>query len=694
MKMKTIAFVGNPNVGKSAWINQLANGNLKVGNWAGVTVRQEEAIVNWNQNIVKLVDLPGIYQLSDVRGEEAITSKFLKTQSVDCIINVVDTTNLERNLYLTIQLTKLKIPMIVVFNFMDEVEKYHIQLNIKKIQEQLELPIFLGCIYYKENIIDLKKLILQQLTNPVYPSFQLLKKDISKVLFSANMLWKHVHKQTTITFDQCIEWILYLCEENEDALRALYEYNISPHQLQLPNNHLTKMIYQKVDLCMNYVSNSQLKYKKTRKLDRFFLHPVFGKISMLFILFFSVYLIFHISNPCGSYIEGIFELFFFPFMSQALQSTPQAVQNFFIQGVGRGITTILSFIPLIAIYNIVLSILEESGYMARVVYHFDKYMNYFSLNGKSFLSFLIGFGCNVPAIYSTRTIDNEQQRKRTAILVPFMSCGARLPIFMIFSSVFFKEKETMVVVSLYSFGIFIALCIAYIISIFDKKKKRTLFLFELNAYRIPKLSHILKKVKNELISYIKKAFTVVLFAVICIWGLSYYPNHNVKTSYISTFSQRISRFYEPLGFGTSWECVAALPTSILAKETILAFLSQILIDDSNSSNITTLSLHNRVQEFKNLTENVIQELFFFHKEEEGNSYLKIKIQTLFIDRQKNLRVYCYLIYILLMVPCIMVLQAVWKEFGWKFFIKMTIFMFFLPYVVSFFIYQIFSIWIL
>lgn len=699
MKEYQIAFVGNPNVGKSAWINALSNADFKVGNWPGVTIEKKEAIVHWNHQVYHLIDLPGTYALTNATNEERITGEYLRGQAVDLIVNVVDATNLSRNLFLTLALRELQIPMILILNFMDEVEKYNIQIEFTKLSRRLQIPILPFSAFDSKHHADVKKAICDQMNKIVSYAPLLEHEDAQTYADLCTFIEKHIPLSMELKTKDIHRLALGIIHHDEIICRQVRSWYID--DFILSNLHLWDEdewndLYQTaLQSLMRYVHEQEgSRLQMSRKIDHWLLHKHWG--FPICFLFFSILLmiVFNGSAPFNEFIDFLMNQMLAKYVAFFVSSLPIFIQEFILKGILAGVGGVLTFIPLMAFLYFMLSILEESGYMSRIACLFDRSMRVFHLSGKSFVSLLLGFGCNVPAIYATRTLDNEKQKKLTALLVPFMSCGARLPVYVLFASAFFQGKAAIMILSIYGIGILLALVLALIYSRMKGFQTKELFVLELPPYRLPSMSVVFHKVVQEVKGYVKKATTIVLWAMIIIWALSYFPNGKTQESYIAQFGKFAAPIYEPLGFGTRWETVAALPGSVVAKETVVGFLDQVLLNTEQEA-YGDIDLSEDVKEIayrfgatckKSITSILPKQTI----ESDTNESLVTSIHNLWSDKYANLRAFSYMVYILLSIPCVMTLQAIYREYGKKLLFMSIITMMIVPYLVSLFIFQFFS----
>ncbi|MGX8834031.1 ferrous iron transport protein B [Amedibacillus sp. YH-ame6] len=692
----TVAFVGNPNVGKSAWINALSNADFKVGNWPGVTVEKKEALVTWEGNEYHLIDLPGTHSLEESANEEDITSSFLRNEKVDLIVNILDATSLSSNLLLSLFLRELQIPMLMIFNFMDEVEKFHIALDIQKLSRRLQIEILPYSAFDKAAYTIVKNAIIRNVQKEVFYHPLLAEEDETIYVQVYNYIEQHIPLYTQVDTSQLHHLTWNYLQDNKTYTRQLSSWHMNMEHLSKLKSDLTSERialhrYHTIDSLMAYVDmNPDARYEMTRRLDQILLHRFFG--LPFFFLIFSVvlYVVFKMSAPFNDMIDYVINDVGFRYVSFALKWAPEVFQHLMVDGVLAGVGGVLVFVPVMALLYFMMSELEESGYMARISFLLDRLMRTFHLSGKSFVALLLGFGCNVPAIYATRTLDNQKQKRLTAILIPFMSCGARLPVYVLFASAFFANQAGLMILSVYGIGIFMALLFALLFSKTTFMKDDAMYVQELPPYRMPSLKVVFHKVREEVKAYIHKATGIVLWAMIVLWGLTYFPTGNINDSYIAQASKFVQPIFEPLGFGTRWESVASLPGGIIAKETIVGYFEQVLNHtDEKSTKIEPIQdlqdiVHHSVDALKEST------LPFLVEEEKKETQPKI-YQSLWSDPLAKLRAFSFMVYVLLSIPCVMTLQALYHEYGWKLMCLSIITMILLPYITSFVIFQLFSL---
>ena len=699
-----VAFVGNPNVGKSAWINALSDADFKVGNWPGVTVEKKEAFVQWGEDTYHFVDLPGTYSLENSGNEESITAQYLKTEAIDLIVNVLDATNLGRNLMLTLLLRELQLPMLLIFNFMDEVKAYGIHIDTAALTKRLGIPILAYSAFDRSHYKEVRKAIQRQVVQKAVFYHPLLSEG-ADACYSAVYNYIEQHIPASVEADQIrIHYMSMGCLRG-DALvwkqfAAWHMDTMALHELcqDMDEEVLRRENCQAVESLMRHVEEDQKKrYARSERIDALVLHRWLGLPLFLIVFSFLLLFVFQASAPLNDYIGYLIQDVLARYVAWALQWAPSIVRQFLLQGILAGVGGVLVFVPLMALLYFVLSVLEESGYMARIAFLLDRLMHSFHLSGKSFVSLMLGFGCNVPAICATRTLDNEQQKRLTALLVPFMSCGARLPVYVLFASAFFPNKAALMMLSIYGIGILMALILALIASRFPIFHDDALLVLELPPYRLPSLRVVLHKVKEEVKSYVRKACGIVLWAMVILWGLTYFPTGEVESSFLAQGAKLVQPVFAPLGFGDRWECVAALPGGIIAKETIVGFFDTVMQKPKQEEAIS-VDIAGDIRDIVYKGGAALKDSAGFLIPARGSLTAQdaqqvSHIQALWQGRDAGIKAFSFMVYVLLSIPCIMTLQAVYHEYGKKQLLMTLAVMLVVPYLLSLFVYQFFSIFL-
>lgn len=521
-KEYTVAFAGNPNCGKTTLFNAYTGARLKVANWPGVSVEKKEGTTKVGQQRLKLVDLPGIYTLTSYTMEEKVSRKYLLEDEVDVIINIVDATSLERNLYLTLQLIELGKPVVVALNMIDLVKRQGTRIQIEKLSRILGVPVVPVSGRKREGLEQLMRIVQMQ-----------AEKNSSK-----QMVAKYAKEM-----------------ENESRyIREKYE-------------KIEKIIKETVE-------KKKRESKLTDRIDQVLTHRFFGVPIFLGIMAIVFFLTFAI----GDFLKQYFEIFLVCFSRQVFTfleqiHTNQVLVSMIVDGIIAGVGGILTFLPNIFILFLALAVLEDSGYMSRVAYVMDGIMGKLGLSGRAFIPMLLGFGCSVPAIMATRTLEDMRERRKTILITPFMSCSARLPIYVLFSKMFFKEKAMIVSFSMYVLGMIVAIVAALIMNTLQKEKETHTLLIELPEYKAPNVRTLFIYVWEKIKDYLTKAGTTIFLASMIVWFLLNFGAYGLTNEMSQSFGATIGRILVPVlvpvGLGM-WQVVVALISGIAAKEVVIS----------------------------------------------------------------------------------------------------------------------------
>lgn len=723
--MIKIAFAGNPNVGKSALINALAGSKLKVGNWPGVTVEKKEAYFTYKGQEITMVDLPGVYSLSPFSLEEKITRDFIINENPDVVINVVESTNIERNLYLTLLLQELGKPMVMALNFYDEFEKLNYTLDLKRLSSLMEMDVIKTSAIKKTGLTELlekaisiaekkenKKQYKISFDSFIDKQYEAMKKELQEDKSFKDILSKYSLDFVTIK----------LLEKDSDFLEKMqkdYSLNcenyLDSYIKEIEERYdedidtiLAEKRYGKIKGIIAETLKTSLKSRLdfTEKVDKILLNRVLGLPIFLLIIAGLMTIVFNGSAPFIDWIDGFVGGFIGKYAGLLMEGTPDWLNSLVVDGIIGGVGGVMTFVPLMFFLYFFLSILEESGYMTRVAFLMDKIMRKLGLNGKAFVPMVLGFGCTVPAIYATRTLEDEKSRKLTAALAPFMSCGARLPVYGLFTAAFFGAKAGFVVMLLYLFGIVAAIILGVILKRFEYfKVDNKALLIELPPYRIPSFKVIMKSTLSRTGGYLKKATSIILGILILLWGLTYFPNNgDAEKSYMAGIGRVIAPVLKPTGFADRWETVAAIVPSIAAKEVVVGFMAQVLElpEDEEAEEETTFA-----EDFKEQISGLgsaikdsaagivsfdVNSLFAAPDaeeiEEEGRGVVEATASLWKGDPLAPLRAYSFMVFILLVVPCAVTLGAIKQEFGKEYLFKLIGIMLIVPYIASTLIFQV------
>ena len=723
--MIKIAFAGNPNVGKSALINALAGSKLKVGNWPGVTVEKKEAYFTYKGQEITMVDLPGVYSLSPFSLEEKITRDFIINENPDVVINVIESTNIERNLYLTLLLQELGKPMVMALNFYDEFEKLNYTLDLKRLSSLMEMDVIKTSAIKKTGLAELldkavsiaekkenRKQYKISFDSFIDKQYEEMKKELQEDKTFNEILNKYSLDFVTVK----------LLEKDSDFLEKMQkDYNLNCENyfdLYIKNLEerydedidtiLAEKRYGKIKGIIAETLKTSLKSRLdfTEKVDKILLNRILGLPIFLMIIAGLMTIVFNGSAPFINWIDGFVGGFIGKYAGILMEGTPDWLNSLVVDGIIGGVGGVMTFVPLIFFLYFFLSILEESGYMTRVAFLMDKIMRKLGLNGKAFVPMVLGFGCTVPAIYATRTLEDEKSRKLTAALAPFMSCGARLPVYGLFTAAFFGAKAGLVVMSLYLFGIVTAIILGVVLKRFEYfKVDNKALLIELPPYRIPSFKVIMKSTLTRTGGYLKKATSIILGILILLWGLTYFPNNgDAEKSYMAGIGRVIAPVLKPTGFADRWETVAAIVPSIAAKEVVVGFMAQVLElpEDEEAEEETTFA-----EDFKEQISGLgsaikdsaagivsfdVNSLFAAPDaeeiEEEGRGVVEATASLWKGDPLAPLRAYSFMVFILLVVPCAVTLGAIKQEFGKEYLFKLIGIMLAVPYIASTIIFQV------
>jgi ferrous iron transport protein B len=707
-----VAVAGNPNSGKSTLINAIAGTRLHVGNWPGVTVEKKEALFEYRDKRIRLVDLPGTYSLSPYTQEEIIARDYLVHKRPDVIVDVVDATNLERNLYLTIQLMELGIPVVVALNMYDEAKKKHFQIDIKAIEKMLGIRIIPTVATKKEGLTDLLRTVTEIAEDPSAhrPKELNYGEDIESAVKSASEDIRSNHSSLAVEYP--LRWLaLKLIEDDSHVLQ---EINAGDNEILTSNtiNHLKKAHGEDIESIMadaRYAQASGLthealkkpeirKTELTEKIDKIVLNRFFGIPIFLAAMWLVFKLTFDVSTPFADWMDAMMAGPFMRWTAAILGfvMAPDWLISLATEGVIAGVGFVLVFVPVIFAMMFFITFLEGSGYMARAAFVMDRLMHVMGLHGKSFIPMLLGFGCNVPAIYSTRMLENPRDKALTALLVPLMSCGARLPVYVLFAGAFFTAHSGTVLWSLYVMGIVLAVVMGVLFKKTLFRGEAPVFIMELPPYRMPSfrslMIHTWEKGKHFLI----KAGTYIFAVSILVWFLLNLPwgVENKKDSYLGRTGQIIAPVFKPLGFG-NWEASSALVTGVIAKEIVVGTMGEIYVHETEEEAVETPTLREDLKEigssFANAaldaSTNVVSTFGIVsistEKEEEH-----VPIQNVIKSSFSPLSAYAFMAFVLLYMPCVVVAAAMRHEFGtWKWFGIAFAYQMALAWVVAFTIYQ-------
>jgi len=602
------ALAGNQNCGKTTLFNALTGSNQHVGNFPGVTVEQKVGDIKGQKNCT-VVDLPGIYSLRPYTQEEIVTRDYIINEKPDGIINIVDATNIERNLYLTLQLLELRVPMVLALNMMDEVRANGGTIDVKMMSDALGIPVIPVSAAKGEGISDLIDKAVETARNktkPVVTDFCSDDSAVHRCIHAVvHLIMDHANRagipprfcaSKLIEGDKNIEDQLEL---NQNELELL-EHCIVEMEDESKLDRNAALADMRYDFIEKVVAISVVKchesreHKRSVKIDRI----LTGKYTALPVFFGIMFLVFFLTfNVIGSTLSdwlslGIDKLTDLADKGLTAYGINPVVHSLIIDGVFAGVGSVLSFLPIIVTLFFFLSILEDTGYMARVAFVMDKLLRKIGLSGRSFVPMLIGFGCTVPAVMATRTLPSERDRRMTILLTPFMSCSAKLPIYAFFVSAFFPKHGGLVMGGLYFLGIIVGILFAFIYRKTLFRGDAVPFVMELPNYRMPGAKNVCQLLWEKAKDFLQKAFTVILIATMLIWFLQSFDIHfnmvtDSKDSMLAAISSIIVPVFKPLGLG-DWRICTSLISGLMAKESVVSTL-EILFGGTVTTALTTLS---------------------------------------------------------------------------------------------------------
>ena len=658
-----VAFVGNPNCGKTTLFNAITGSKLKVANWPGVTVEKYEGNLQYEGYELKLVDTPGIYSLTSYTIEEKVTRRCVLDDDIEVIVNVVDASCLERNLYLTLQLLELGKPVILALNMMDIVKERGMEIDLHRLPEMLgDIPVVPVSAARRTGLDILMHAVVHHYEEGP-------KKDIldygEEVEEKLSELEERM--QSCYPNHSSIRWHAIKLLEDDEEVKKDHPLEVDA----LAEHSYEKVIARKKYEYIEKIMEEVLFYKdrkaaSTDRIDKIMTHPVWGVPVFLCIMALVFFLTFFV----GDFLKGGLEYalaVFSDFVRTGLEGLHVTgwMISLVVDGVIAGVGGILTFIPNIFILFLALAILEDSGYMARVAYVMDGIMGKVGLSGRAFLPMVLGFGCTVPAIMATRALETEHDRRRTMIVTPFMSCSARLPVYVLFSGMFFPRCAMLAAFSMYVIGMAAGILVVFVQHKLEKGRVNQSLMIELPEYKRPNARTIRTYVWNKLKDYLTKAGTTIFIASIIIWFILNFGVHGMVTDPSESFGAALGRFLvpvlKPAGLGL-WQIAVALISGISAKEVVVSSFS-VLFGVSNINSAAGMAA-------------VIDNIRRFDPTFGG------------------LNAFCLMLFCLLYVPCAATLATIKKESGsWKFTSAVMVFQIGLAWLVSVLVFQIGSIFL-
>ena len=600
------ALAGNQNCGKTTLFNALTGANQRVGNFPGVTVDQKIGVIKGTDH--QVVDLPGIYSIRPYSEEEVVTRDFLLNQKPDAIINIVDATNLERNLYLTLQMLDLRVPTVIALNMMDELRGNGGSVDVKKMSELMGVPVVPISAVKHEGISELVDIAIKTAKERILPKVKDFcpKGAVHRCIHAVGHLIEDHAQKVGVSRRFCA---IKLIENEQDFFDIL---ELSQNEKELLEHSVIEMEQETgldrnaalADMRYNFIesvcekclvkAHKSKEYIRSMQIDKVLTHRVLALPLFVAIMGLVFYLTFEVfgawlSDGLAYAIDGLTMLV--DNLLTDYQINP-IVHSLIIDGIFSGVGSVLSFLPVIVVLFFFLSMLEDSGYMARVAFVMDKLLRKIGLSGRSFVPMLIGFGCSVPAIMATRTLSSERDRKMTIILTPFMSCSAKIPIYSVFAAAFFPGMEVVAMIVLYFGGMLVGVLSALVMKSTAFRGKPVPFVMELPNYRLPSMRSVLLLMWEKAKDFLQRAFTVIFVITIIIWFLQNFDlRFNVVAdsadSILANLGKFVAPIFAPLGFG-DWRMVTALVSGFTAKEAVVGTFGVVL---GVSNEQLTMALH-------------------------------------------------------------------------------------------------------
>ena len=628
MSTLAIALTGNPNTGKSTIFNQLTGAHQKIGNWPGVTVDKKVGYLNYNGRAISVVDLPGTYSINARSPEEKIVIDYLKHNTLDMVVDVVDSTNISRNLFLTVQLLEQGIPLLIDLNMTDEAERRGVRIDVRKLEEIVGMPVVRTVGRSSKST----KKLLDVFTSTVMSNYEI-----------SPQVKDHIEKIREIQRSDLSE-----SDKQEKVIEARYAL-------------IDQIMEAAVD--MRNVGQST-----SEKLDKYLANGILALPIFLAILYAVFQITFTwIGQPLADVLDELINEDFLGWAGEALEAAGVAewMRALVTDGVIGGVGAVLTFVPLIFVLFFCLSFLDGTGYMARIAFIMDPIMRRCGLTGKGVMPLMMGFGCGVPAIMGARALDSNKDRLVSILVTPFLTCGAKLPIMAFFAAMFFPDDAANVVFAMYIIGVVMAIIVAKVLGVTMFKEEGSTFLLELPPYRMPDMKTVLLETWDKGKGYLIKAGTIIFAASVLIWMLSNFNSGgmcDIEESYLASLGSAMSMLFVFHGFDT-WEAGAAVISGILAKETV----------------ISTIGVLYGVADVSTEAEEAV---------EAAEAMRATGLATSFTA----LSAFAFMVFSQLYTPCVTALGTIKKEAGgWKWMGFSAVYMFAVAWLVSLLVYQIGSL---
>ncbi len=708
-KNKVIALAGNPNCGKTTLFNAFTGSKQYVGNWPGVTVEKKSGFMQLEDEQIEVIDLPGIYSITTYSTDETVARNFVIRDKPDLILNIIDATNLERNLYLTTQLLQLQQPTIVAVNMIDLAEKMNLKIDLQKLSIMLNCPVCPISASRKEGLEELKAIIQERLNQPekiVKPvvihydeilaiSLQKIKAKSSELAINNGFNPEWFGLKLLENDPECLNYI-----SSELALEVESERKkIRKHVNMAPELLISDNIYGFINgICKEIIrKDKKFKANPSDKIDKIVLHPLLGMPIFGLVMYIVFNFSMSLSHPFISLIETFFGGLFVDAPSAILLNLglPNWMVILLAEGIGGGIETVMTFIPPIFFIFFFLSVLEDSGYMARAAFVMDRVMHFLGLSGKSIIPMIVGFGCTVPAIMAARTLESKRDQVLTMLLVPFIQCGAKIPVYTMFAVLFFGAQAGMIIFGLYFLGIIFAVFSGMLFKYTLFKGKISEFVMELPSYHVPTWNGIFMHTWFKLKGFILRAGQTILFVIILLTminsiKISYNPVLKKHDTILTISGRIITPIFSPMGIDKdNWGASVALFTGLFAKEAIVGtmqavYLPEEVVNQHKFEFITLLktSATTFIHETKVAAHKFLNPLSLDTEvDEQPNSPIR--------DAFKNIhQLIAYLLFIMIYSPCVAAIATVQKEAGTKVAVFQVIYLTLMAWITATLYYQI------
>lgn len=724
MKKITIALAGNPNSGKTTLFNALTGSKQRVGNWPGVTVEHKEGNYSFQGVDVEVIDLPGIYSFSAYSLDEKVSRDFLLNEKPDLVVNILDATNLERNLYLTTQLLEMKIPIIIALNMMDIAKQRKIQIEVEHLAKHLDC-IIIPMIANKKNGLD----ELKEHINEVGTKKQISKTKIQYDSVVEDAIKRITEKTKTLSEELKLDsrWLtIKLLEADETAIEITenkFEKIIDKEAAKIERHTGDEVDIVIADGRYGFIHGlsrdvvhrrDQMKKTVSDNIDKFVLNRFLGIPIFLAVM----YLVFMLTINVGGAFIDFFDIFTGTILVDGLGHllenlhSPIWLTTLLAGGIGGGIQTVSTFIPPIFFMFLALSFLEDSGYMSRAAFVMDRFMRFIGLPGKAFIPMLVGFGCNVPAIMATRTLENNRDRILTILMNPFMSCGARLPVYVLFATVFFPKSGGLVVFSIYMTGILLAVLSGLLFKKTILKGETSTFVMELPPYHIPTFNGIMMHTWGKLKSFIVRAGQVIIIVIVVLSFLNAigtdgsFGNEDSENSLLSSIGKSITPVFNPMGISNdNWPATVGLFTGIFAKEAVVGTLNNLYtsLSDEVEDDKEFDFWGGIIESFQSIKDGfmgigdtfsdpmgvVIEDNLGDLENQAGEQEVSVNTFSEMKKRFGNGKAaFAYLLFILIYIPCVATIAAVYRETNINWTLFLVFYLVILAWIISTLFYQI------